>query len=121
MLTWVIEITSGMKWAQTEHLRVKAQFLYNWYKRLKYFVLILGNHDMDEEDLYDDYDLDEDEDDEDDDFIDDSESNIDASKYIRKIFGYDRRKYVRMLVVLLRPRLVESSVIVCNYLRCAMR
>lgn len=67
---------------------------------------------MDEEDLYDDYDLDEDEDDEDDDFIDDSESNIDASKYIRKIFGYDRRKYVRMLVVLLRPWLVESSVIV---------
>ena len=50
---------------------------------------------MDEDDLYDDYDLDEDED--------------------------DRWKYVRMLVVLLRPRLVESSVIVCNYLRCAMR
>ena len=70
---------------------------------MRHFELILGNHDMDEEDLYDDYDLDEDEDDEDDDFIDDSESNIDASKYIRRIFGYDRRKYVLqycMLVVL---------------------
>ncbi|XP_071957229.1 uncharacterized protein [Antedon mediterranea] len=35
----------------------------------------------------------DDEDDEDDDFIDDTGEDVDVSKYIRQIFGYDKRNY----------------------------
>ena len=63
----------------------------NFYAFNSILVLALGSRNIGEE-LYDDYDLDDEDDDDDDDFIDDSEANVDTSKYIRNIFGYDRRK-----------------------------
>jgi len=64
-------------------------------RRRKLFEMqrITGNRNMAEEDLfYDDEDEDE-EDEEDDDFIDDSETTVNPSKYIREIFGYDKRRF----------------------------
>lgn len=47
---------------------------------------------MAEEDLFYDDEDEDDEDEEDDDFIDDSETTVNPSKYIREIFGYDKRR-----------------------------
>lgn len=63
-------------------------------KKRRLFELrrIHGNSQLEEEDLYGDYDLDEDDEDYSD-FIDDSEYAGDVSKHIRSIFNYDRRRY----------------------------
>lgn len=69
----------------------------------KQSVDFLGNSQLEEEDLYGDYDLDEDDED-DSDFIDDSEYAGDVSKHIRSIFNYDRRRLVLFLKYSAFPR-----------------